>query len=54
MKSKADNFGRKDESKPKTEAEKEKDLVDLFVKIIVEATLKELNEKNKEIGKDKD
>lgn len=35
-----------------TEAERESALVDLFVRIIVDATLKELDEKNTEIRKE--
>ncbi|WP_165929417.1 hypothetical protein [Flavobacterium rhamnosiphilum] len=45
MKSKAHNFTRKNEKKPKTETEKEKALIELMVQIIVNLTLKWLYEK---------
>lgn len=47
MKPKADKFPRKTDKKPKTEDEKEEDLVELIIRMIVDATLKEFYEKNK-------
>jgi hypothetical protein len=53
MKSKADKFLRKEDKQSKTEAEKEEALVELIIRIIVEATLKEIYEENQKIEKDK-
>lgn len=53
MKSKAPNPTRKNKKKLKTEAEKEESLVELIIRIIVEATLKEIYEENQKIEKDK-
>lgn len=46
MKPKADKFPRKAEKKAKTEDEKEEELVELIIRMIVDATLKEFYEKN--------
>jgi hypothetical protein len=53
MKSKAPNLTRKNKKKLKTEAEKEEALVELIIRMIVEATLKEIYEENQKIEKDK-
>lgn len=47
-KRKSDKFPKKDTGKKMTEAKREQAIVDLFVKIIVQNTLKEFYEKNKD------